>query len=156
MGDLLSWISGSTYAVTAEQAWRTGIITVMLLLLVPLCRRWMSILPLGGVTGRSMGVALVPTRMALLALAAVMTALATLSVGPLSFIGLMAPHMARMLGFRRAMAQWMVASVLGGLLMVLADWCGRMIFFPNQIPAGLLATFIGAPYFIYLLRKQAS
>ncbi len=156
MGDLLSWISGSTYSVTAAQAWRTGIIAIALLLIVPFCRRWITILPLGGVTGRSVGLALTPTRITLLALSAVMTAIATLTIGPLSFIGLMAPHMARMLGFRRAMAQWMVASVIGGLLMILADWCGRMIIFPNQIPAGLLATFIGAPYFIYLLRKQAS
>lgn len=37
--------------------------------------------------------------------------------------------------------------------MTLADWCGRMIAFPAQIPAGLLATFIGAPYFVWLLRK---
>jgi len=43
--------------------------------------------------------------------------------------------------------------LLGGGLMVAADWCGRMLSFPDQIPAGLLATFIGAPYFIYLLRK---
>lgn len=156
MGDLLSWISGSTYAVTAEQAWRTSIIAGLLLLLVPCCRRWLAILPLGSVTGRALGLALVPSRLALLTLAAIMTALATLSVGPMSFIGLMAPHMARMLGFRRPLAQWMVASMIGGLLMVLADWCGRMLLFPDQIPAGLLATFIGAPYFIYLLRKQSA
>ncbi|EOA3087962.1 iron chelate uptake ABC transporter family permease subunit [Escherichia coli] len=40
-------------------------------------------------------------------------------------------------------------------LLVFADWCGRMVLFPFQIPAGLLSTFIGAPYFIYLLRKQS-
>ncbi|WP_016674158.1 iron chelate uptake ABC transporter family permease subunit, partial [Yersinia pestis] len=50
--------------------------------------------------------------------------------------------------------QLIIAAILGGLLMILADWCGRMLLFPNQIPAGLLATFIGAPYFVYLLRKQ--
>ncbi|VTP66671.1 Iron(III)-hydroxamate import system permease protein fhuB [Serratia rubidaea] len=55
----------------------------------------------------------------------------------------MAPHMARMLGFRRALPQLLIAALLGGLLMVFADWCGRMVLFPYQIPAGLLATFIG-------------
>ncbi|WP_029815731.1 iron chelate uptake ABC transporter family permease subunit, partial [Yersinia pestis] len=95
-----------------------------------------------------------PSRLAILLLAATLTAAATLTVGPLSFVGLMAPHMARMLGFRRAIPQLIIAAILGGLLMILADWCGRMLLFPNQIPAGLLATFIGAPYFVYLLRKQ--
>ncbi|MFS7245280.1 Fe(3+)-hydroxamate ABC transporter permease FhuB [Rahnella inusitata] len=155
MGGLLTWISGSTYSVTADAAWRTLGLAAILMLLVPFLRRWINILPLGSVTAKSVGMALTPSRMAILMLAAIMTAAATLTVGPLSFIGLMAPHMARMMGFRRAMPQWMVASIFGGLLMVFADWCGRMFLFPNQIPAGLLATFIGAPYFIYLLRKQA-
>ncbi len=155
-GGLLTWISGSTYAVTPEQAVRTAIIALALIVLAPLCRRWLSILPLGSATARSVGIALTPVRLSILLLAATLTAMATLTVGPLSFIGLMAPHMARMLGFRRALPQMVIAALLGGLLMVFADWCGRMVMFPYQIPAGLLATFIGAPYFVYLLRKQTT
>ncbi|QNQ53685.1 Fe(3+)-hydroxamate ABC transporter permease FhuB [Serratia liquefaciens] len=156
MGGLLTWISGSTYSVTPEQAIRTAAIAALLIALAPLCRRWLSILPLGSATARSVGIALTPVRVVILLLAATLTAMATLTVGPLSFIGLMAPHMARMLGFRRALPQIVIAALLGGLLMVFADWCGRMVMFPYQIPAGLLATFIGAPYFVYLLRKQTS
>jgi len=156
MGGLLTWISGSTYSVTPEQAIRTAVIAALLIALAPLCRRWLSILPLGSATARSVGIALTPVRVVILLLAATLTAMATLTVGPLSFIGLMAPHMARMLGFRRVLPQMVIAALLGGLLMVFADWCGRMVMFPYQIPAGLLATFIGAPYFVYLLRKQTS
>ncbi|VEA67640.1 Iron(III)-hydroxamate import system permease protein fhuB [Serratia plymuthica] len=156
MGGLLTWISGSTYSVTSEQAIRTAVIAATLIMLAPLCRRWLTILPLGSATARSVGIALTPVRVVILLLAATLTAMATLTVGPLSFIGLMAPHMARMLGFRRALPQMVIAALLGGLLMVFADWCGRMVMFPYQIPAGLLATFIGAPYFVYLLRKQTS
>ncbi|WP_168416210.1 Fe(3+)-hydroxamate ABC transporter permease FhuB [Erwinia amylovora] len=153
MRGIMTWMSGSTYHIDALQAQRTLFIALLLLAVVPLCRRWLTILPLGGVTARAMGMALTPSRLALLLLAAGLTAAATLTIGPLSFVGLMAPHMARMLGFRRALPQQVMAALLGGGLMVAADWCGRMLSFPNQIPAGLLATFIGAPYFIYLLRK---
>ncbi len=153
MAGLLSWMSGSTYNVDAAQALRALIIAAILLALVPLCRRWLTILPLGGATARAVGLALTPSRMALLLLAAALTASATLTIGPLSFVGLMAPHIARMLGFRRALPQMVLAALLGGGLMMAADWCGRMLAFPNQIPAGLLATFIGAPYFVYLLRR---
>ncbi|EMF7562488.1 Fe(3+)-hydroxamate ABC transporter permease FhuB [Serratia marcescens] len=156
MGGLLTWLSGSTYSVEPAQALRTALIAAGLLILAPLCRRWLTILPLGGATARSVGIALTPARLSILLLAATLTAMATLTVGPLSFVGLMAPHMARMLGFRRALPQMVIAALLGGLLMVFADWCGRMLLFPYQIPAGLLATFIGAPYFVYLLRKQTS
>ncbi|WP_342754928.1 Fe(3+)-hydroxamate ABC transporter permease FhuB [Pantoea sp. MBD-2R] len=153
MADLMTWISGSTYNVDAAQAWRTVLVALVLLALTPLCRRWLTLLPLGGETARSLGVALKPARMALLLLAAALTAAATLTIGPLSFIGLMAPHIARMTGFRRALPQLVMAALLGGGLMAVADWCGRMVAFPAQVPAGLLATFIGAPYFVYLLRK---
>lgn len=154
MASLLTWISGSTYQVDGPQALRTGVITVILIALAPLATRWLTILPLGGATARAVGMALTPSRLALLLLAAALTAAATLTIGPLSFVGLMAPHMARMLGFRRALPQLVITALLGGILMVFADWCGRMMSFPDQIPAGLLATFFGAPYFVYLLRKS--
>lgn len=154
MAQILTWIAGSTYNASGEQVLRTAVIMVILLALTPLCRRWLMILPLGGDTARSVGMALTPSRIALLLLAAALTATATMTIGPLSFIGLMAPHIARMMGFRRTMPHLVISSLVGGILLVLADWCGRMLMFPYQIPAGLLSTFIGAPYFIYLLRKQ--
>lgn len=155
MAQILTWISGSTYNATAEQVVQSAIAMVILLLLVPLCRRWLTILPLGGETARSIGMALSPARIGLLLLAACLTAAATLTIGPLSFVGLMAPHIARMMGFRRTMPHIVISALIGGLMLVFADWCGRMLMFPYQVPAGLLSTFIGAPYFIYLLRKQS-
>ncbi len=155
MAQILTWISGSTYNATNEQVVSTGVAMISLLALVPLCRRWLTVLPLGGDTARSVGMALSASRIGLLLLAASLTATATLTIGPLSFIGLMAPHIARMMGFRRTMPHIVMSALTGGILLVFADWCGRMVLFPYQIPAGLLSTFIGAPYFIYLLRKQS-
>lgn len=155
MAGVLTWISGSTYNATGEQVLRTGIVMVILLAMTPLCRRWLTILPLGGDMARAVGMAITPSRVGLLLLAAGLTATATMTIGPLSFVGLMAPHIARMMGFRRAMPHMLISALAGGVLLVFADWCGRMVLFPYQIPAGLLSTFIGAPYFIYLLRKQS-
>ncbi len=155
MAQILTWISGSTYNATFGQVARTGLMMIVLLAIVPLCRRWLTVLPLGGDTARSVGMALTSSRIGLLLLAACLTATATMTIGPLSFIGLMAPHIARMMGFRRTMPHIVMSALVGGLLLVIADWCGRMMMFPYQVPAGLLSTFIGAPYFIYLLRKQS-
>lgn len=154
MGGLLSWISGSTYNISGTQAIQSAICALVLVSLAPLASRWLTLLPLGSATARSAGMALTPARLSLLLLAAALTASATLTIGPLSFVGLMAPHMARMLGFRRALPQLLLSGLLGAGLMVLADWCGRMLAFPDQIPAGLMATFLGAPYFIWLLRRS--
>lgn len=154
MGGLLSWISGSTYNISSSQAIQGALCALLLVALAPLASRWLTLLPLGSATARSAGMALTPARFSLLLLAAALTASATLTIGPLSFVGLMAPHMARMLGFRRALPQLLLSGLLGAGLMVLADWCGRMLAFPDQIPAGLMATFLGAPYFIWLLRRS--
>ena len=155
MAGVLTWISGSTYNATGQQVLHTGVVMAILLAITPLCRRWLTILPLGGDTARAVGIALTPSRVGLLLLAASLTAAATMTIGPLSFVGLMAPHIARMLGFRRTMPHIVMSALAGGLLLIFADWCGRMVLFPYQIPAGLLSTFIGAPYFIFLLRKQS-
>lgn len=155
MAGVLTWISGSTYNATGDQVLHTGVVMIILLSITPLCRRWLTILPLGGDTARAVGIALTPSRVGLLLLAASLTATATMTIGPLSFVGLMAPHIARMLGFRRTMPHIVMSALAGGLLLIFADWCGRMVLFPYQIPAGILSTFIGAPYFIYLLRKQS-
>lgn len=154
MAGLLSWISGSTYNITLTQALQSAGVAIVLVALAPLASRWLTLLPLGSATARSAGMALTGSRLALLLLAAALTATATLTIGPLSFVGLMAPHIVRMLGFRRALPQLLMAGLLGGGLMIFADWCGRMLAFPDQIPAGLMATFFGAPYFIWLLRRS--
>ncbi len=136
MTAILTWISGSTYNASGEQVWRTSAMMVVLLALTPLCRRWLMILPLGGDTARAMGMALTSSRVALLLLAAALTATATMTIGPLSFVGLMAPHIARMMGFRRTMPHMLISALVGGVLLVFADWCGRMMLFPYQIPGG--------------------
>lgn len=153
-GVVLSWLAGSTYRVTGEQALGVSLLAVLLLALIPLLRRWLTVLPLGGVTASSVGVPMLKSRLLILLLSAGLIAAATLMIGPLSFVGLMAPHLARLLGWHRPLPQLAAAATIGSGMMLLADLLGRVVIFPYQIPAGLLATFIGAPCFIWLLRQR--
>ena len=151
---VLSWLSGSTYFVelpTALMAIACGV--ALLLLCLPLAR-WLTLLPLGESTPRSLGVPMRAARLSIMLAAALLTAAATLLVGPLSFVGLMAPHMARMLGFHHARGQLLASALIGALLMVLADWLGRNILFPDQLPAGLLAALVGGVYLIWGLGRR--
>lgn len=148
---LLPWLAGSTWSVTASQSIVSLIITLGLLTLLPLCYRSLNILPLGKEVGHSLGMPVATHRRSLLVLAAVMTGCATLSVGPLSFVGLLAPHLARMVGLR-SVKQHLTGSVLiGAVVMLLADWLARNLLYPYEIPAGLMATLLGGGYFILLL-----
>ncbi|CEJ15501.1 Iron(3+)-hydroxamate import system permease protein FhuB [bacterium YEK0313] len=151
---LLGWMAGSTYAITAWDALIAWLVAGAMAIVVPLTARWLAILPLGPAVGQALGVARSPSRPVLLLLAAVLTAAATLTVGPLSFIGLMAPHLVRLIGFQRPGPQLAAAALSGGLVMVAADWLGRNIAFPWQIPAGLMASMLGGAYFIWLMRRR--
>lgn len=151
---LLTWLSGSTYnAGYGEAAFACGLALAMLAL-GPLVARWLEILPLGPAVARAVGVDVGRARLVLLLFTATLTGAATLVIGPLSFIGLMAPHMARMVGLHRPMPQLATAGLLGALILVTADWIGRMIVFPWQIPAGLVATGLGGAYFIGLTLRR--
>jgi len=150
---VIAWLAGSTYYVDITNAVVVGGIAAVLALVTLPFTRWLDILPLGAATAKALGVTLNRARLALLLLVALLTACATLVVGPLSFIGLLAPHMARLVGFSRAGQHLLGAALIGMLLMVLADWVGRQIIFPYEIPAGLVASLIGGAYFMWGLRR---
>ncbi|OHY82930.1 Fe(3+)-hydroxamate ABC transporter permease FhuB [Marinobacter sp. AC-23] len=161
MGDaqsvmLLNWLAGSTWLSGQSDAWALVIATPILALLAVLASRWLDLLPLGDSAASSLGLPLAPARLLLLLLAALMTAAATLVVGPLSFVGLMAPHLARLLGYQRALPQLLGAFVIGSLLMLWADWLARTLVYPHELPAGLVATLIGGGYFLVRMYRMPS
>lgn len=150
---LLSWLGGSTYyASLTSSGWIVVIALGLALVTLPL-ERWLTLLPLGAPTAKALGVDVDRSRLLLLALVALLTVAATLVIGPLSFIGLMAPHMARLMGLHGARHQLLGAGLLGMLVMITADWLGRNLFFPDQLPAGLIAALIGGVYFMWGLRR---
>ncbi|MHB0777067.1 Fe(3+)-hydroxamate ABC transporter permease FhuB [Halomonas sp. WWR20] len=150
---IIAWMSGSTYYVDMNTAIVViGLALVMAMAALPLAR-WLDLLPLGAPTARALGVDVTRSRLALLGLVALLTACATLVVGPLSFVGLLAPHMARLLGFSRARLHLLGAVLMGALLMVLSDWLGRQLLFPQEVPAGLVASLLGGAYFMWGLRR---
>jgi iron complex transport system permease protein len=151
---LLAWFAGSTYTITPADAVIAVAFGAMLCALTPLCGRWLTILPLGEANARALGLPTRHARFALLCLIAMHTAVATLIVGPLSFIGLTAPHFARLFGARRPLDQIMLAAPIGALTMICADWLGRALLMPRELPAGLMATLIGAPYLMWLLSRR--
>ncbi|MFM0738774.1 Fe(3+)-hydroxamate ABC transporter permease FhuB [Paraburkholderia xenovorans] len=150
---LLNFVVGSTYYVTPLAAAIASFVALGGLCVAPLVVRWLDILALGEGLGRSLGMRVGVARLAVLLLAAILTATATLLVGPLSFVGLMAPHLARSVGMARVRQQLFASAAIGALLMVSADWLGRQILFPNELPAGLMAALIGAPYLVWSISK---
>ncbi|MEO3385300.1 Fe(3+)-hydroxamate ABC transporter permease FhuB [Mesorhizobium sp. CAU 1741] len=150
---LLRWLTGSTSEAQPLHAAASMAAAMLFLGLAAPAVRWLNILPLGGATASSLGVPLARARLAMMVLAALMTATASLFVGPLSFVGLIAPHLARLIGLNRAVHHLFGSAVLGTLLLVCADWLARTVAFPYQLPVGLFASLLGGPYLVYLLSR---
>ncbi len=153
---LLRWMSGSTYGATADSAVLLAGLAVGLLGVTLVLVRWIGVLELGPAAAVSLGLPVSRTRGLLFCLAGLMTAAATLAVGPLSFIGLMAPHIARHFGFVRPADQILAAASAGACLMVTADWIGRYGYFPYDMPAGLISALVGTPFLMLLLGRRNS
>ncbi|WP_429182024.1 Fe(3+)-hydroxamate ABC transporter permease FhuB [Aeromonas salmonicida] len=150
---LLSWMSGSTYSVTLPVAYGLVVLAVLMLAACLLISRWLDLLPMGPALATALGIRLNRAQLAILLLVAVLTASATLVVGPLSFVGLLAPHMAKLMGLVRARWHLLGAAASGALLMVSADWIGQQILFPQDVPVGLVSTLLGGAYFMWCLRR---
>ncbi|MCJ8517493.1 Fe(3+)-hydroxamate ABC transporter permease FhuB [Rhizobium tarimense] len=152
---LLLWMSGSTNRVGALEA--TFVVSASIVLVAPLflLGRWLAILPLGADVNRGLGLPVARARLALALLAALLTAAGSFAAGPLSLTGLVAPHLARMVGFQRPAHQLMAALMSGAGLMIASDWLSRLVIYPYQIPLGLFAALIGGPYLLWLLGRKS-
>ncbi len=153
---LLRWMSGSTYGADFSAASLLTYLAVLLIAATLLLVRWVDLLELGAGTADALGVPVKRARGLLFCLAGLLTAAATLSVGPLSFIGLMAPHIARQLGFTRARGQLLVSISAGATLMLIADWIGRYGYFPFEMPSGLISALVGTPFLMLLLSRRSA
>lgn len=153
---LLGWMSGSTAGITTGDAVQAGLAAIVLVAASLLAARWLAILPLGGPQAQALGVPLARARVLLLLLAAGLTAAATPVIGPLTFVGLMAPHMVLTLGIRRPLVALLSAAAAGAAVMAVADWLARTAAFPLQLPTGLVAAMAGAPFLMILLNRRSA
>lgn len=152
---ILGWLAGSAGRVPPEGALALAGLALALLIALLACARWLEIVPLGPEVARALGLRLTLVRPALILLAGLSTGAATMLIGPVSFVGLMAPHLARSLGLVRA-APFVAASwLIGALLMVVAAFGARTAAYPYDLPLGLFATLIGTPWLFLLLLKRS-
>lgn len=114
----------------------------------------LNLLSLSEPVAIGVGVSIEKERIVLLITAVALAASAVSVTGGITFIGLMAPHMAKALVGPRNQLFIPIAILIGGWLLVFADTVGRNIMESAGIPAGIMVALIGAPYFVYLLLKK--
>lgn len=116
--------------------------------------RTLNILQLGDESAKSLGVSVEKSRLFLTATAALLAASAVSVAGLLGFIGLIVPHAARLLigsDFKKLIP---ASALLGAATLTIADTVARVAFSPTELPVGILTAILGAPFFLYLLRRE--
>ena len=147
------WLTGSLWG----RSWSyLNVVLPWLLVLLPLpfifCRD-LDTLGLGENKASTLGVTVNKVQISVLVLAVALSTTAVAICGPIAFLGLVAPHLARRLVGGRHRTLLPAALIIGALLLQLSDILARVIDPPTELPAGILTAIIGAPYFFYLLMR---
>ncbi|MCO4135951.1 Fe(3+) dicitrate ABC transporter permease subunit FecD [Citrobacter portucalensis] len=154
VNNALLWLTGSLWG----RDWSfVKIAAPLLILFLPLSLRFcrdLDLLALGDARATTLGVSVPRIRLLALLLAVAMTSTGVAVCGPISFIGLVVPHMVRSITGGRHRWLLPVSAMTGALLLVVADLLARIIHPPLELPAGVLTAIIGAPWFVWLLVRM--
>jgi iron complex transport system permease protein len=151
---IAKWLAGNIWGTDWPFIWA---ILPWLVVLIPFTlykANRLNLLGLSESVAIGVGVSIEKERIVLLLTAVALAAAAVSVTGGITFIGLMAPHIAKALVGPRNQLFIPVAILIGGWLLLFADTIGRHVIESSEIPAGIMVSIIGAPYFIYLLLKK--
>jgi len=152
----LSWLAGSTHISSWHDVSVLCIAAFVIVVLAIYQARAMTVISLGDEVAIGLGVNLKQLMYTQLCLSVAAAATATAVIGPLGFVGLLAPHLARKIVHCGPANHLLLTALVGAILVLAADLIGRTIFAPTQLAAGLVTSLIGAPLFVYLLIKNKS
>ncbi|MEV5983037.1 iron chelate uptake ABC transporter family permease subunit [Streptomyces sp. NPDC052114] len=147
------WMTGSLNGRDWEQVWPLLVLCAVLVPVVLVYGRSLRMLEMGDDVANSLGVRVERTRFVLLVASVLLTAAATAAAGPVSFVALTAPQLARRLT-RSPGPNLMPAMFMGATLLVVADWASQRAFGADQLPVGVVTGVLGGGYLLWLLVTQ--
>lgn len=149
---MLYWLMGDvSYARTPWPA--LGLLALVCLLVAPLGRS-LNVLARGPMQAAALGVAVRPLEWIIYILASLLTATAVTMAGSIGFVGLVVPHMLRLVLGNDQRLILPACAFAGGTLLVLADTLARIVIAPEQLPVGVITALLGVPTFLYLLYRS--
>ena len=150
---VFSWLLGGL----SNTSWKSflGVLPFFSIgtLLIILLSRLLNVLSLSTNEAINLGVDIKKFRIIFIVIASFLTASAIALSGPIGFIGLISPHIARIIFGTDNRIVVVTSLIIGALLLVSADLIARTIMKPATLPVGIIVAFVGVPFFIYLLIK---
>lgn len=147
------WQAGSLFGANWEDARTLGIGIAILLPLAFILTRRLRILQLGDDASAAMGLRVERERLLLIATGSGLAAIAVAVVGPLAFVALVVPHLARLLAGNVTGGVLILTALLGSVFLLGADLIAQRLFAPTILPAGVVTAALGGPYFLFLLAR---
>jgi len=148
------WLTGSLYGANWQDVFSMLPWILIFIPLTLLLARTVNVKELGDDVATGLGVKVQFQRLLLLFISVVLAGSAVAFAGGIEFVGLIAPHVGRMLIGRSFAGLVPISALLGGVIVLIADIVARTAFLPLDIPAGVFTAGIGAPFFIYLLYRN--
>ncbi|MFI1381893.1 iron-enterobactin ABC transporter permease [Embleya sp. NPDC020886] len=148
------WGAGSLNGLGWQQVRPVTVVFAILLPVALILGRRMRVLEMGDDAARALGVRTEPTRIALVVTGVALTAMVTAAAGPISFVALAAPQLARRLA-RSPGVTILPSAAMGAALLTTSDWLAQRLFAPTQLPVGVVTVSIGGAYLIRLLVGEA-
>ncbi|WP_337262831.1 MULTISPECIES: iron-enterobactin ABC transporter permease [unclassified Serratia (in: enterobacteria)] len=147
------WSAGSLNGISWAKSLPAVLVIVLAVMLLAALVRRMRLLEMGDDTARALGVAVERSRLLLFLAGVLLTAAATAVAGPISFIALVAPQIARRLCANQSLL--LLTALTGALLLLAADVAAQRLFMPYQLPVGVLTVSLGGIYLIWLLIRES-
>lgn len=149
---MVFWLMGDL--ASAAQPWPALLVLAAALLVTLPLARSLNLLTRGELQAGVLGVDVAPLRLKLFLLTSLLVATAVTVGGTIGFIGLVVPHMLRLLGARDHRLLLPASALLGGALLLVADTLARLLIAPQQLPVGVLTAMLGVPLFLFLLQRS--
>ncbi len=148
---MIFWLMGD-FSQAGDPTFALLVLAVGLLLCLPLARN-LTLLGRGELQAQALGVNVARLRWSIYFIAALLTAVAVTQAGSIGFIGLVVPHLIRLLLGNDQRLLLPASVLLGGTLLLCADTLARTVIAPQQLPVGVITAMLGVPVFLYLLRR---
>jgi iron complex transport system permease protein len=151
---VIFWSMGSFERASWDLLPYPSVALLLALVLFVFLQKQLNILLLGAERAQALGVQVASTRWAILATVSVVTGFAVAASGPIGFVGLIVPHVTRGLMGTTGKTNLLFCAFAGGLFMLVCDLLSRIIYPPAGLPIGIITSFFGVPFFVYLLSRR--
>lgn len=148
------WLLGSFAGIQWGDLPLTAIIVILFMLYIYMFNQDLDVLLLGNHEAAQMGLSVKQLQLSIVIISSVVIATLVSKVGVVGFIGLIIPHLARIIGGPKHKHTLLFSALIGSIVMIWSDVLSRALYSPEEIPIGVLTSLLGAPLFIWIIMNR--